>query len=184
MPRINKSQYAILGCLSIKPQSAYEIKTLMERSTDFFWSEREGQLYPTLKMLVDKKFVSYIEEPAQKSGLKKIYSITELGKKEFDAWFCKETSPTIERNELLLKVFFARSQPKSNNISLLQEALDRFRQKLQKLNELKTYLKTRQQEGVNVTYYSMTLEHGIEVTHAEILWCEKMIKQLQISKNN
>lgn len=177
MARVNKSQYAILGCLTIKPLSAYEMKALMDRSTQFFWSEREGQLYPTLKKLVTNNWVTYTEEAAQKVGLKKIYVITAEGKQAFDQWFVSEMAPPVERNELLLRLFFAKSQHEGAAKLLLEQARQRYQNELDKLNAMHHYLKQQQAKGIDITYYEMTLEHGLTIAQAEINWCQAMLKK-------
>src|SRR2546429_5742806 len=49
--RANTSRYAILGVLSRRPMSGYDVKKLIERSIAHFWSESYGQIYPILNRL-------------------------------------------------------------------------------------------------------------------------------------
>lgn len=51
MKVVNKTKYAILGMLLNGPSSGYEIKSLMSRSTVYFWRESDSTIYPMLKML-------------------------------------------------------------------------------------------------------------------------------------
>ena len=41
----------ILGLLSFRPRSGYDIKTVVDRSTRFFWAASYGQIYQELKRL-------------------------------------------------------------------------------------------------------------------------------------
>ena len=50
MKVINKTRYAILGVLLSGPTSGYEIKSLMGRSTVYFWRESDSTIYPMLKV--------------------------------------------------------------------------------------------------------------------------------------
>ena len=45
------TEEALLGLLSLKPMSGYEIKQMIEGSIGYFWRESFGQIYPTLKRL-------------------------------------------------------------------------------------------------------------------------------------
>ncbi|MYF92724.1 MAG: PadR family transcriptional regulator, partial [Gemmatimonadetes bacterium] len=54
MPKTNKSKYAIMGMLSIRPMSGYDMKKLIAQSISYFWNESFGQIYPTLKKLVEE----------------------------------------------------------------------------------------------------------------------------------
>ena len=55
---INKTRYAILGVLLDGPTSGYEIKSLMGRSTVYFWRESDSTIYPMLKVLAKEGKVS------------------------------------------------------------------------------------------------------------------------------
>ncbi|MGA9048227.1 MAG: PadR family transcriptional regulator, partial [Dehalococcoidia bacterium] len=46
MPKINKTKYAILGLLSLKPASGYDLKKTVDWNIGFFWNENFGHIYP------------------------------------------------------------------------------------------------------------------------------------------
>jgi len=54
MAKPNKTRYAVLGMLSMQPSSGYEIKKMMEQSTDHFWREGDSSIYPILKQLLEE----------------------------------------------------------------------------------------------------------------------------------
>lgn len=178
MPRINKSQYAILGCLSIRPMSAYEIRQFIKKSITYFWSESEGQLYPTLKRLAEENWVEYREEPAAKSGTKKIYSMTEHGEAALVAWLAKGVDPSPYRNELLLKLFFGSNQPVITNKRLLVEQLRESETVREILLSIKGSLVEKQHLKHRLPYIEITLDYGIDILTAEIAWCQQSIKKL------
>lgn len=79
MSKENKSRFVVLGMLSLGPMSGYEIKKRIEGSTNNFWSESYGQLYPTLKQLVsDGLTVSHTEKQEGKPE-RYIYTLTDKG---------------------------------------------------------------------------------------------------------
>ena len=53
-----KSKYAILGMLSIRPMSGYDVRKEIQESISNFWTESYGQIYPALKSLVAEKLVT------------------------------------------------------------------------------------------------------------------------------
>ena len=179
MARESKTKYAILGCLLIKPMTAYEIMQLMKQYTNHFWTEREGQLYPAFKQLISEDLVSFTEEASQKSGVKKIFSITIEGRDDFNHWFSEETEVPIGRNATLLKLFFGRSQPINNTIKMLACSLAHLKEKHDTLLTIQTILKIKQQEGIDISYYQLTLEYGLMMGEAEINWYEQSIQKLK-----
>ena len=84
MKIINKTRYAILGVLLAGPTSGYEIKSLMGRSTVYFWRESDSTIYPMLKVLTREGKV--LPETVYVGKKKKeVFSITESGRREFKA---------------------------------------------------------------------------------------------------
>src|SRR3990167_6255700 len=122
MKIVNKTRYAILGVLLSGPTSGYEIKSLMGRSTVYFWRESDSTIYPMLKVLAEEgKVLSKIVYVGKKK--KEVFSITETGRIEFKAWFGSPTSEETPRNEFLLKLFFITDR--NEMIPLFQERLEK-----------------------------------------------------------
>jgi DNA-binding PadR family transcriptional regulator len=91
MKSTNKTRYAILGVLLEGPATGYEIKSLMGRSTVYFWRESDSTIYPMLKLLAKEgKVLSEIAYVGKKK--KEIFSITKTGLKDFKTWLKTPTS--------------------------------------------------------------------------------------------
>jgi DNA-binding PadR family transcriptional regulator len=97
--------FAILGMLTLKPMSGYEIRQLMGQSIAHFWSESYGQLYPSLKKLETAGLATKQTQPGQKRD-KHIYTITAAGRERLNEWLATAPRPQPPRSELLLKLFF------------------------------------------------------------------------------
>jgi DNA-binding PadR family transcriptional regulator len=121
MRLVNKTRYAILGVLLEGPATGYEIKSLMGRSTVYFWRESDSTIYPMLKVLAEEgKVLSEIVYVGKKK--KEVFSITEMGRTEFKAWLRCPTGSETPRNEFLLKLFFVTDQEEM--VRLFQERLE------------------------------------------------------------
>lgn len=78
MKSLNKTRYAILGVLLESPSTGYEIKSLMQRSTVYFWRESDSTIYPMLKVLAKEgKVLSEVVYVGKKK--KEVFSITKAG---------------------------------------------------------------------------------------------------------
>ncbi len=122
MRLVNKTRYAILGMLLDGPCTGYEIKSLMGRSTVYFWRESDSTIYPMLKVLAKEgKALSKIVYVGKKK--KEVFSITEAGRAEFKAWLESPTGSETPRNEFLLKLFFITDREEM--IRLFQERLEK-----------------------------------------------------------
>ncbi|KJD53260.1 PadR family transcriptional regulator, partial [Bacillus amyloliquefaciens] len=79
-------KYAILGLLDHGSLSGYDMTSRFKAELGQFWSAKHSQIYPELKKLTDEGFIEY-ETVIQGSKLeKKMYSITEAGKRELHGW--------------------------------------------------------------------------------------------------
>ncbi len=78
MKSSNKTRCAILGILLDGPSTGYEIKSLMKRSTIYFWRESDSTIYPMLRLLAEEgKAISEVVYIGKKK--KEVFSITEDG---------------------------------------------------------------------------------------------------------
>ena len=86
---LSPTAYVILGMLGWRPMSGYEIKSIVDKSTRFFWAASYGQIYPELRRLSD---AGLIEGEASPQGGRKrnVYRLTTAGRKELRAWLGAE----------------------------------------------------------------------------------------------
>src|SRR5207248_1647711 len=84
-----KSRYALLGMLSIRPMSGYDIKKLIEASISNFWSESYGQIYPTLKQLVAEKLVTRTVKKQTGKPDRHVYALTPAGRRRLREWLAR-----------------------------------------------------------------------------------------------
>ena len=73
------TKYAILGLLTIGCQTGYSMKKMMDESLNHFWKISYGQIYPTLKNLLDEELITVQEQSESGKPDKKAYQLTSLG---------------------------------------------------------------------------------------------------------
>jgi DNA-binding PadR family transcriptional regulator len=171
MKSSNKTRYAILGMLLDGPCSGYEIRSLMARSTAYFWRESDSTIYPMLKLLAkEEKALSKTVYIGKKK--KEIFSITESGREEFKVWFENSTGLETPRNEFLLKLFFVVDP--SEAIRLFQERLE----KIEKIYDEYKKIEERLESFTDSPKKSIRLKaikFGISQLELEIQWLKKEI---------
>lgn len=96
-------EYIILGLLMEGDMSGYEMKKTIDLSVGMFYKASYGSLYPALKRMTEKEWVSVTEEEGSSKN-KKIYSLLPEGRSRFLQWLGEPLM--LDRNELLLRVFF------------------------------------------------------------------------------
>ena len=178
MSKENKSKYAVMGVLSLSPSSGYDIKKFMECSTSNFWSESYGQIYPILKQLVEEGLAASHAEKQEGKPEKYIYTLTEQGKAGLRGWLSESVESAVERNELLLKLFFGTHIPLEKNkehvhaFQVLQAYL------LEKYEGIERELSAEVQDDVTLLYRVMTVRYGIHRCRALLTWCDETLGTL------
>ncbi len=166
MKLVNKTRYAILGMLLDAPSTGYEIKSLMGRSTVYFWRESDSTIYPMLKVLAKEgKVLSEVVYVGKKK--KEVFSISETGREEFKAWFESPTGEETPRNEFLLKLFFVTDREEM--IRLFQERLEKdekIHEEFKKIEKRLENIADSPRKAIRLK----ALRYGIAHLESEIKW--------------
>jgi DNA-binding PadR family transcriptional regulator len=178
MKKSNSSMYAILGWLTVSPRSGYDLKKSTEDSLAFFWSESYGQIYPTLKKMVDEELVTVQSEQEQGRPVKKIYSITTKGRSLFSDWLKLEPKPDKFKSELLLKVFFGFNVDKEVIVKHLENKVTEFEELIQEYGMISKMINERCEKSSKSEYWTIPLDLGIRSTKVELEWAKDAINRI------
>jgi DNA-binding PadR family transcriptional regulator len=173
-----KSKYAVLGMLSIRPMSGYDIKKRIEGSISNFWSESYGQIYPILKRLVSEHLVTKTVERQSGKPDRHVYALTERGRKELQRWLTEGIVPKVERNELLLKLFFGEEATVTVSIEHVEKYKELQLQLLEKYSLIEKEIKAEYANDSNLPYWLITLRYGQHVSQALLHWCDDTLVTL------
>lgn len=112
-------KFAILGSLRYEDLHGYEI-TRRLKAIEGFWYISPGNLYKALNALEREHMVTIARTEEFEGKIRKIYTITEKGKKAFDSWISKPANPPKTRHEAYLKIWLASGDPKKVRIQVEQ----------------------------------------------------------------
>ena len=97
-------QYAILGLLSWRPFSGYDLKKIISESDLFYWSGNNNQIYHSLIHLHKQGLVTQQVQYQESLPAKKIYSITDKGHAELRLWLLSNPELPEFRNNFLIQL--------------------------------------------------------------------------------
>lgn len=110
----------ILGFLSIKPMSGYDLKKLFDFSAAFFWPADQAQIYRALKKLVKDGSAEMRGPEHGKTVERKVYAITDKGRKDLHDWITNpKGSDLISRLPFLMQLFFSSSLSREEQLAFL-----------------------------------------------------------------
>jgi DNA-binding PadR family transcriptional regulator len=93
----------------------------MGQSTCNFWNESFGQIYPILKQLVEEGLATSHTEKQEGKPARYVYTLTDKGLEVLRHWLTEPIEHLVERNELLLKMFFGRQSTIADNIEHVKQ---------------------------------------------------------------
>ncbi|MDO6657922.1 PadR family transcriptional regulator [Anaerobacillus sp. 1_MG-2023] len=173
MEKQSNTKFAILGLLTTGCRTGYSMKQMMDGSLNHFWKISYGQIYPTLKSLLDEELITVQKQSESGKPDKKEYELTQLGWDALKKWMETPVEEVaLEKNELLLKLFFSQHQSdeavKKQLESYLAKLLDRFKT-YEAIEEM--IVKTYGDQG-DAKFWLMTLDYGKRTTKAAIEWAK------------
>lgn len=178
MPRINKTRYAVLGALTVRPASGYDIKKFMDRSISFFWTENYAQIYPVLKQLEEEGLVFKETENTPGRPPRNVYHITEEGRAELNDWLLLPAEQPTFRWELLLKLLFSGDIPTENVIEKLEKKRSEEQQILAYITEVEERMKAASPDRKGWHLWQAAVRAGRYISTASIAWCDETIAML------
>jgi DNA-binding PadR family transcriptional regulator len=118
---LTSTSYAVLGLLSIKPWSSYELTQQMDRSLGRIWPRAVSKLYEEPKKLVSHGLAcASTEQNGQRT--RTVYAITAEGRQALAAWLHEPGDGPVIEFEQLVKVFFAEAGTKADTLATLRAA--------------------------------------------------------------
>jgi DNA-binding PadR family transcriptional regulator len=170
---------SLLGVLSIRPMSGYDIRQFMERSTSNFWSESFGQIYPALKRMLAEGLIEVDAPPGEGHPAKKVYRITEAGRLRLRAWLEVPARPHVHRIEVLLKVFFGRQAAPGVIAAQIRGCRDRYEQDLARYLDIEQMVPAVHAGSPDLPYFLISVRFGIAEARAILAWADESLHALE-----
>lgn len=172
---------AILALLYDCPCSGYDLAKQFDSSVGFFWKASHQQIYRELSKLEAQSWVSY--ETIAQTGKpdKKLYRVTEIGKKQLTDWLNQQSEPMPAKDELLVKIFVGYLASPQTLLLELHRHRQIHQQKLQAYEQLKEqYFSKPTELSLAAKFRYLTLKRGIHDEKSWLTWCDEAIELLKV----
>ncbi len=97
-------EHALLVSLSERSGSGYQLTRRFDRSIGHWWRASHQQIYKTLARMSENGLVTYVEQAQDGKPDKKVYSITDTGRKTLSEWIRTPGKDATDRRELATKI--------------------------------------------------------------------------------
>jgi len=158
-------KYAILGLLQYKNMHGYRIKKLIERDFGFMWTVNYGQIYPALRSMHEDGLVTMSVEAKTNSPDRKLYAITDKGRREFLDWLGAEPERRLFiRDPFLLRFTFFGQGDTQRSLEIVEEQIAFYREQLELR---KKFLGARGQRDI---YVRLASDLGLRFNEMILEW--------------
>ena len=173
-------EFALLGFLNKGPGTGYELQKKIGQSINHFWTSTQSQIYRTLrKMEKDNLIESKIHFQDDRPN-KKIYSITEKGKKGLFDWLSSPIDIPNHRNPFLVQLFFSGEIGRKSIISNLLRYKSEMEHRLQFLKSPEaTQLTKSGSSNTELFIYQALVDNGICLLQSEIDWIDRTLHKTE-----
>jgi PadR family transcriptional regulator, regulatory protein AphA len=165
--RLSAVSYVVLGFVAWAGEATpYRLKQLVAGSVGNFWSLQHAQLYTEPERLAKAGFLT--EERERGGRRRKVYAITDKGRRALDEWRAEPTDAIPElRAPALLKLFFG-----ADPAALGPLQIEAHRRKLAEYEAIRDSMAESVPEGPR-----LALDAGIASTRQQIEWWEALARR-------
>jgi PadR family transcriptional regulator, regulatory protein AphA len=174
-------QFTILGLLSWKPMSGYDLKKVISSTDIFYWSGNNNQIYKSLIQLHHDELVDPQVLYKENLPAKKIYTITEKGKAELRKWVLSNVEIPEYRSNFLLQLAWADQFSEEEIQGLFGRYEEEIRIHIQMMEEKSLRSKTEPKRTPREAYlWEKMVEHLIAIYRVELDWVQQTRQGLSL----
>ncbi len=173
-------KYALLGMLSQESMTGYELMQKFETSLTEFWHAKHSQIYPELKKLTEEGMIEYSVAITGNVLEKKIYTITDAGRKDFLEWLGKdEPMQPTPKDIFRLRMFFSNQLETAQCLKLLESQLNQHKARLAQLQHDTNKFSAVPEKKTPEFYDALVLRGAILREKAYCQWLKECVDNLQ-----
>ncbi len=169
-PRTTTS-FAILGLLSLRSWTTYELTKQVARSLHWFWPRAERKLYDEPKVLVADGLATATKSFTGQRP-RTVYDITDTGREALRSWLDEGSAPRSSEFEAMLKVFFADAGSIDQLLTTLDAMLADSRAQLGALIGMIEDISSEAQFPERLHISALTLRLQFEQEAAVLAWTQ------------
>ncbi len=163
-------KHTILGLLHYRDLHGYRIKEVIEQNFGHMWTINYGQIYPNLKKMLAEELITVREvvQEGEKGPPRKMYSITENGRNEFNQWLLSSPEGNTQlRDPFLMRFVFFGFGDKERAVEIIDDQMKLYKEQLKKRE---ANLKLWQRNDI---YVNMMAEFGVKMNKMLLEWLEE-----------
>ncbi len=171
----------ILGLLLLQARTIYELRKRINEGLNLMYSCSMGSIQAAIKKLLKSGWIVF-DEKIENGKVKKLYSITLEGKRQFDLWVNSSIDIGNAKNPELSKIYFMGFAEKETRIKLIEKHIDDLKivySDLEKICSEGDVLSNEMQENEIFYFQLQTAKYGRDLMKFNIEWYKKLLKNIK-----
>jgi DNA-binding PadR family transcriptional regulator len=185
-------RYAILGSLTTRPGSGYDLARQFDTGLGWLWSAAHSQIYPELRRLEEAGLVESTQTTVGEKLEKTVYSITPDGLEELRRWTADEPKYRPNRDPERLQFIFSDLADTAQVRRHLQAHRDHYVDRRERLTQVLEAMragahariaerirdKPESQQALTLMLRDLAYSGDVERAQLEIDWAERALTEL------
>jgi PadR family transcriptional regulator AphA len=117
-------EVALLGLLSVRPMTGYEIRRHFDRALAPWWDTPRTQIYPKLRELEARQLIAHEYVIQESKPNKRVYSPTDRGRQLLQQWLHQPITWPAMRHHMMIRLFLGHLMPAADLRGLLASYRD------------------------------------------------------------
>lgn len=175
-------KFAVLGFLTFKPMTGYELHGHFNGTASHFWPADQSQIYRTLADLERDGLVESERIPQAARPDRREYRLLASGREAYEQWLASPLEGDVVREPFLLRLFFVGAAGPEAALRLVDERLVAARGSLAALEAVEASLGVAVEAArtdLGQRLRIATLQNGLAHTRTEIRWLEDLRRELR-----
>ena len=171
----------ILGLLLLQSRTIYQLRKRINEGLNLMYSCSTGSIQAAIKKLLTSGYIC-VNGIYEDGKLKKLYSITDEGKRYFNKWVNSPVESGSPKNPELAKIYFMGFSEKQNRITVIENhiaELQKMHGELNKICEYSKGLSTELRENEILFYQLQTAVYGRDLMKFNIEWYSNLLNNIR-----
>lgn len=163
----------ILGLLTHRPMSGYDIKRFLQSLGWLVGSPSFGSIYPALHTLLENGWVTVEVSSFENKPPRKIYTITEAGKSVLQEWLSHPSTDNAPLKAFVMRLILSDRLTHAGLVAHLRQRHAQVADHHASLERMSRELDEGRESGQR-----LALEYGMAVASAELAWLDSQLERL------
>lgn len=174
--------YILLGLIKLyREVSGYELNRIIRDSNRYFIVVSLAYIYPVLKRLHQRGWVTFAATPIPNRPDKKTYRITPEGEKVLEEWLEAPIEADMYFRAFLLKMQFAALMREETVLAHLEREIRRLEGKIQDVRQLSNCIESGKLDAKSCEILSLMMELLCDTDELRMEWLKKWRSRLVTS---